>query len=174
MPELPEVENVARALRRNLVGRRLTDLKVRFKGVLSDSPRIVRRELVGKTLQAVQRHGKYLILRFADGGQRGGSLIRDSDLAEAHWMIHLRMTGQIFILPGYRPDKHVHLTLDFEGLPVYYRDIRKFGRFALVEDGVRPAALSHIGPDMLDVAFAEWYERIAVRRAPGSGPALAA
>ena len=38
MPELPEVENVGRALLRNLAGRRLTGLKVGYPGVLDQSP----------------------------------------------------------------------------------------------------------------------------------------
>jgi formamidopyrimidine-DNA glycosylase len=154
MPELPEVENVAIALRTNLLGRRLTGLKVRFAGVLEQSPRRTRAALKGKRLETVRRHGKYLLLDFqGDGG-------------DTHLMIHLRMTGQIFIIPDYQPDKHVHLVLDFEGLPVYYRDIRKFGRFTLVDGNRLPAAITHVGPDMLEVRFPEWYRRIAGRRAP--------
>ncbi len=160
MPELPEVETIARALRQNLQGRRLTGLEVRFAGVLSQPPARTRRALVGKRLAEVHRHGKYLLLTFGgDGGRAAGS-------DPAHLMIHLRMTGQFFLRDDYRPDKHVHLTLDFEGQPVYYRDIRKFGRFTLVDDGHRPSALSHIGPDLLEVRFRDWHERIARRRAP--------
>ncbi len=150
MPELPEVENVGRALRENLRGRRLTGLQVRFAGVLGQSPRVVRRALVGKSLREVHRHGKYLLL----------------DFGAAYLMIHLRMTGQIFILDDYRPDKHVHLIFDFDGLPVHYRDIRKFGRLTLVDEGRHPRAIAHVGPDMLEVRFADWHQRIARRRAP--------
>ena len=158
MPELPEVESVARALRRSLTGRRCTGLRVRFGGVLAQSPRRVRRALLGKRLDGVHRHGKYLILNFA-----GDDAGKDEP---AHLMLHLRMTGQVISLPDYRPDRHVHLLFDFEGLPVYYRDIRKFGRFTLVEDGRRPAAIAHVGPDMLEVRFPEWHARVARRRAP--------
>ena len=155
MPELPEVENVGLALKKNLAGRRLTGLKVDFPGVLGQSVRATRGALVGKVLTDVHRHGKYLIVRFTD-----------DDGSMAFLMIHLRMTGQFFILDGYIPDKHVHLTFDFDGLRVHYRDIRKFGRLELVEDGVAPAALSHVGPDMMKVRFPEWHRRIGARRAP--------
>ncbi len=158
MPELPEVENIAQALRSNLQGRCLTRLQARFPGVLSQSTHQTRRALLGKRLQRVHRHGKYLLLTFRAED--------DTAATVSHLMIHLRMTGQIFILDDYRPDKHVHLILDFEGLPVHYRDIRKFGRFTLVEDGLKPAALDHIGPDMLEVSFPAWHTRIAERRAP--------
>jgi formamidopyrimidine-DNA glycosylase len=182
MPELPEVENVARALRLNLQGRRLTGLKVRFGGVLSQSPRLTRQTLLGKRLDRVYRHGKYLLLTFSageNGAERSPTprqLVGDSLAADssgryhagetAHLMIHLRMTGQIFILEDYRPDKHVHLVFDFEGLPVHYRDIRKFGRFTLVEDDRAPDAIRHIGPDMLEIGFAAWFDRLVERRAP--------
>ena len=162
MPELPEVENVARALKKNLAGRRLTGMKVGFAGVLGQSARVTRSALLGKTVTGVHRHGKYLILWFAD-----------DDGAAAYLMIHLRMTGQLFILDGYLPDKHVHLTFDFEGLPVHYRDIRKFGRLTLVDDGIRPAAIAHVGPDMMKVRFSEWKRRIGGRLGRRGYPARA-
>ena len=163
MPELPEVESVGRALRANLTGRRLTGLKVDFAGVLDQPVATVRRDLLGKQLGGVHRHGKYLILNFDPVPGAGA---RSAKGRPAHLMLHLRMTGQVFILDGYVPDKHVHLTFDFEGLPVHYRDIRKFGRFTLVEDALRPACLDHVGPDMLEVRASDWLGRIAHRTAP--------
>jgi formamidopyrimidine-DNA glycosylase len=155
MPELPEVESVARALRLSLLDRQLTGLRVRFPGVLSQPVARTRRALLGRRLADVHRHGKYLLLTFVDG-----------ERPPSHLMIHLRMTGQIFVLPSYHPDRHVHLVLDFSGLKVFYRDIRKFGRFTLVESALRPAALAHVGPDMLAVRFRSWQSRVAGRRAP--------
>jgi len=69
MPELPEVENVGRALRENLLGQELTGLQVNFAGVLGQSPRKTRAAIVGKTLTTVNRHGKYLILGFGEGDE---------------------------------------------------------------------------------------------------------
>ncbi len=157
MPELPEVETVAVALRRALVGRRLRALRVRWPGVLADGPTRVRRAVTGRTLTRVGRHGKYLLLSFEDP---------DGAAAPAHLMVHLRMTGQFLLEPRQRPDRHVHLVLDFEGRRVHYRDVRKFGRFRLVDDAERPSALSHVGPDMLRIGYREWRERVGGRRAP--------
>jgi formamidopyrimidine-DNA glycosylase len=154
VPELPEVENVGRAMRQSLAGRRLDGLDVSFPGILVQSPRRVRAALVGKTLAEVHRHGKYLILHFRSGSET------------ANLMIHLRMTGQLFILDGFVPDQHVHLTFDFEGRPVHYRDIRKFGRLELVDDPRTPTAIAHVGPDMLDIRLNQWLARIAHRGAP--------
>lgn len=157
MPELPEVESVARALRAAAVGRRLTGLRARWAGCLEPSPRAVRRALLGKSLRRVGRRGKYLLLSFTDDEGDGG---------DAHLMVHLRMTGQLLCGPDLSPDKHVRCSLDFDGLVVHFRDMRKFGRLTLVEDGTAPACIDHVGPDMLAIRFAEWRERIHRRRAP--------
>ena len=171
MPELPEVENVAAALRLNLLGRPVTGLRVRFGGIFAPSARAVRAAILDKTLSEVHRHGKYLILTFAADASADASTDANTDAntidsTETHLMLHLRMTGQVFVLTGYRPDKHVHAIFDFDGLPVHYRDIRKFGRFTLVDDPRRPSAIDHVGPDMLAVRFGSWHQSIAHRRAP--------
>ncbi|MBK7189623.1 MAG: hypothetical protein IPH86_13290 [bacterium] len=81
-------------------------------------------------------------------------------------MIHLRMTGQFLAQPDYEPDRHVHVTFDFDGHAVHFRDVRKFGRLTLVEDGTAPAALAHVGPDMMTVKTADWLARVRGRGAP--------
>ncbi len=188
MPELPEVENVALALRECLVGRRLGGMDVRFPGILEPGAKAIEEAVVGSVLVGVRRQGKYLLLVFGEGGGGGGRCGEQGrEYADAtgrgtadHSVtiergcrravrLHLRMTGQIFVDPDYRPDKHTHLVLDFDGLPVYYRDIRRFGRLTLVEadaDGTFAVAPAHVGPDMLEIGFAAWRERLAGRRAP--------
>jgi len=56
MPELPEVENVGRALRHHLMGRRLTGLDISFAGILGQSVARTRRALVGKNLAMDEEH----------------------------------------------------------------------------------------------------------------------
>ena len=61
MPELPEVETVARGLRTSLPGRRI--MEVRFgKTDFMDDPAAIERELPGRTIETVERRGKYLIM----------------------------------------------------------------------------------------------------------------
>ena len=155
MPELPEVESVGRALSAALTGRRLTGLEIRWGGVFEPSPKAVRAALLQRRLTGLHRHGKYLIARFEDDAGTASFL-----------MIHLRMTGQFLAQPDYEPDRHVHVTFDFEGHAVHFRDVRKFGRLTLVEHGTSPAALAHVGPDMMTVKTADWLARVRGRGAP--------
>lgn len=157
MPELPEVEAVARALRATLVDQRLEAIQVRFAAALAPSPRAVRQAVVGKRLRAVYRHGKYLFLSFGPDG---------ADSTDAQLLLHLRMTGQIFADPGYRPDKQLRLRFDFERGPVFYRDQRKFGGFRLLDGVPGREAIGHVGPDWLALRFAQWAPRLNGRRAP--------
>jgi formamidopyrimidine-DNA glycosylase len=176
MPELPEVETVATALRACLLGRRLDGIRVRFAGSLKPSPRAARKALLGKRLTAVRRHGKYIFLDFAGVSRdtpaarraraTGAEAIAEAPAADSQLMLHLRMTGQVFVRPDYKPDKHLRLIFDFEGQPVFYRDMRKFGGFVLLPGAPGVAAIPHVGPDMLEVSFAEWRKRMGDRRAP--------
>ncbi len=166
MPELPEVEAVARALRQNLQGRVCTGLQVRFPGVVEPSAAALRRAMLGRMLSGVHRHGKYLVLTFirpTPAGVAAAVADRPDDLS--YVMLHLRMTGQV-VLEARAPGPHVHLEFDFEGLPVRYRDVRKFGRWTVVDDPRRPTCLAHVGPDMLDIRFPPWHDAVARRRAP--------
>ncbi|MBK7704116.1 MAG: hypothetical protein IPI34_15150 [bacterium] len=95
----------------------------------------MRLAVLGRTLDCVHCRGQVLVLTFGQG-----------DPAPAHLMLHLRMTGQVLFEPADRPDRHVHLVLDFEGREVRYRDVRKFGRWTLVDDAENPSALDHVGP----------------------------
>ncbi len=165
MPELPEVESVARALRQNLLGRVCTGLRVRFPGVVEPSAAALRRAMVGRALLGVHRHGKYLVLTFVRPAPGPPQTVADRPDDLTHVMLHLRMTGQV-VLEARAPDPHVHLEFDFEGLPVRYRDVRKFGRWTVVDDAVHPTCLAHVGPDMLDIRFEAWHDAVAGRRAP--------
>jgi formamidopyrimidine-DNA glycosylase len=139
MPELPEVETIARGLRTILPGKRITGLSCYCDAVLAQDVELVRRRVIGKRFTGVRRHGKYLFL-----------------LLEARLMlaVHLRMTGQLFMAPReLGGDKHVHLEFLLGGgvRKLVYRDIRKFGGFTLLESAAIEDFLTakHLGPDAL-------------------------
>jgi formamidopyrimidine-DNA glycosylase len=156
MPELPEVESVRMQLEPALVGRR-------FERVSIDDPRLVRpyepaevaAELEGEAVAAVQRRGKYLVVRFESGRVL---------------LIHLRMTGSLLRAPsGSLPDdphRRAVVNLD-DGSDVAYRDVRRFGTWLLLEPGeAEPYLAARVGDEPLDALFtaARLGERLAGRR----------
>src|SRR6478735_6384461 len=143
MPELPEVESVRRQLEPALVGRR-------FERVSIDHPRLVRpyepaevaAELEGEHVAAVERRGKYLIVRFESGRVL---------------LIHLRMTGNVLHARGgsFDTDPHRRAVVNLDdGSAVAYRDVRRFGTWLLLEPGELDAYLApRLGAEPLGRAF---------------------
>ena len=156
MPELPEVESVRRQLEPALVGRS-------FERVSIDDPRLVRpyepaevaAELEGEHVAAVERRGKYLVVRFESGRVL---------------LIHLRMTGSLLRAPNRSlpddPHRRAVVRLD-DGSDVAYRDVRRFGTWLLLEPGeAEPYLAARVGDEPLDTLFtaARLGERLAGRR----------
>jgi formamidopyrimidine-DNA glycosylase len=149
MPELPEVETVARGLRSALPGWRIREVRCYFAGLLNTDVRCFQDSLRGKTIAEVRRHGKYLFILFeGEGGMA----------------FHLRMTGQALLVPATQPaDRHTHLEILFyrSRQKLAYRDMRKFGRFELLPSGLEAFVREKgLGPDALSVPAEELYVRL--------------
>ena len=159
MPELPEVETVARDLRGLIVGATIT-------GAVGDWPRTIASHptveafadaVAGRRVEAVGRRAKLVVVELSGGPAPGRG--------PAALTIHLKMTGQLFVVPaGAAADPHVHLRLALDdGRELRFRDIRKFGRVGCwpidpatgaVLDGAAGAELfAGFGPEPLDDAF---------------------
>ncbi|MCY3001910.1 MAG: DNA-formamidopyrimidine glycosylase [Planctomycetota bacterium] len=139
MPELPEVETVARLIRPHVSGRRVEAVEVAWKRTLGGiTPQAFERGLVGRRILGVERRAKYLVMPLDSG---------------AAIVCHLRMTGRLHAEPrGWDAGKFwkVRLALD-SGRDLVFIDVRKFGRFELVRD---PAArLAELGPEPLSPEF---------------------
>ncbi len=151
MPELPEVETIARSLR-DLVGRQVVAVEVRWaRTVAEPDVSTFAAGLTGRRIAAVGRRAKWLLLTLDDG---------------AVLLIHLRMSGQLALEPGGRPvDPHTRVLLELDdGRRLSFVDSRKFGRMLLNAD---PAAqLDELGPEPLGDGFTvEWLaEALAQRR----------
>jgi formamidopyrimidine-DNA glycosylase len=152
VPELPEVETIRAQLAPRLEGRVLTRVEIL-------DPRLTRphdlfevmEELEGDRVVAVERRGKYLLLRLESG---------------LGLLVHLRMTGGF----GFEPATHERAVLELDdGTRVAYRDVRRFGTW-LVLDGAELAPYLSLknGPEPLGPRFtARWLaDRLARRRAP--------
>jgi formamidopyrimidine-DNA glycosylase len=158
VPELPEVETVRRRLAPALVGRRFARVEIADARLTRpEDPVEVAAELTGERVAAVERRGKYLIVRFESGRVL---------------LIHLRMTGNVLHVPGGvdgdDPHRRAVVNLD-DGSDVVYRDVRRFGTWLLVEPGELDAYLAtKVGGEPLERTFTARVlaARLENRRAP--------
>ena len=159
MPELPEVETIARELRVRLIGRTITGAEIRWaRSIATPSPAEFEQRVIGRTVQAIGRRGKFLLLHLSGG---------------ATLLVHLRMSGQLLLAPRLSPsEKHVRvvLTLD-DGSTLRFQDQRKFGRMWLVRDP--QVVLGGLGPEPLAKDFTlDVFVRLIERRSGMLKPLL--
>jgi formamidopyrimidine-DNA glycosylase len=140
MPELPEVETVVRDLRPRITGATIVDATTLWARTLRGiAPEQFADGVAGRRIEGVGRRAKQIVVELSGG---------------AFLTIHLKMTGQLFVVPqGGREDPYVRLVLFLEdGREIRFRDIRKFGKVGLyVADDADPFA--KIGPEPLSDAF---------------------
>jgi formamidopyrimidine-DNA glycosylase len=155
VPELPEVETVARGLREVLPGRRVLSVRL-GKTDFIDDPAALEQDLPGGTFARIRRLGKYLLLDLEP---------RKTPAEESSLLIHLGMTGKISVCPPETPVElhtHVFLALD-DGRELRYNDVRRFGRMALLAHGAHERVLGGLGLEPLEITAAEFRSRIQGR-----------
>jgi formamidopyrimidine-DNA glycosylase len=158
MPELPEVETIRVHLAPFLEGRRFHRVQILDHRLTRPyDPREVAAELAGEKVSALQRRGKYLVVRF------------ETDRA---LLIHLRMTGSLTYVPagGLEDDPYRRAVVSLDnGADVTYRDVRRFGTWLLLELGeLEPHLAVKNGPEPLERGFTSRFlrERLSNRTAP--------
>ena len=124
MPELPEVETVARDLQRWVAGAQIADVQVHWDRTirLPQPPERFAAELRGAVISRVGRRAKSVLLQLADGRVM---------------TVALRMTGALVVVaPGVPDDRYARVVFRLaDGRELRYRDVRKFGRIGLFEGG---------------------------------------
>ena len=145
MPELPEVETIARALAPRLEGRSIVSAEFRCLRVLRGDPDETAAGLAGRKVRGVERHGKFIEIKL-DGGRS--------------FVVHLGMTGKL--LMNGAPGKHTHAILTLDRGILLYDDSRQFGRLELSRG--LPARVAKLGPEPLEVSLAEFAERLRKHR----------
>jgi formamidopyrimidine-DNA glycosylase len=165
MPELPEVETVARGLRRTIVGRRIMSVRL-GKTDFIDDPVALEQHLPGRQIEAVERYGKFMLLRLSSvvGDSSRGA---NGDAEPAALLVHLGMTGQIAPNPASQPsEKHTHafFLLD-DNRELRYTDPRRFGRLAYLAAEALAEELQAFGADPLEISVAEFVQQARTRRA---------
>lgn len=154
MPELPEVETTRRGLLPHLEGRRIAAIRVRDRRLRWPVPRDLGKRAVGRTIRAIARRGKYLLID-----------------CESGWLIvHLGMSGSLRVLAEDTPagkHDHVDLVLD-SGMMARLTDPRRFGAVLWQPADAKPhPLLAHLGPEPLEPGFdaAALHQRLHGRRA---------
>ncbi|MBI2759104.1 MAG: DNA-formamidopyrimidine glycosylase [Chloroflexi bacterium] len=138
MPELPEVETIARKLTPHLVGKAVLEADVRWARTLAmPSAKKFKEQIKGQVIQSVSRRAKFLNIK----------------LTAYNLLIHLRMSGDLFVKEGkIKPEKHDRLILSLSGNKyLVFNDTRKFGRVWLTNDAAK--VLGNLGPEPLSKDF---------------------
>jgi formamidopyrimidine-DNA glycosylase len=155
MPELPEVETIVRQLRgQGVEGRKILSVKVNWaKTVAPFPPPFFSRQIRGAVIHEISRYGKWMMFALDTGKTL---------------MVHLRMSGAFSLNPG--PYDRMVLNLS-DGLRLYYRDTRKFGRWRVVDDP--DEILGRLGPDALSPRFnSRYFRSVCARRHRAIKPLL--
>lgn len=176
MPELPEVEVTRRKLAPVLIGRTIDRVVTTAPSYFFlTPPDLLARKLKGATVEALGRHGKYLVAEL-----RGGDRL----------LLHLGMTGQLFaegsasvqllrhtatgtLSPraqrqDFAPDEHTHLWFQLRGPggDVFFRDARKFGKVQWLPRGGKCERLEKLGVDALSADGAALFAATRRRKGP--------
>ncbi|MBM3269540.1 MAG: bifunctional DNA-formamidopyrimidine glycosylase/DNA-(apurinic or apyrimidinic site) lyase [Candidatus Sericytochromatia bacterium] len=149
MPELPEVETIRRDIAPLIVARRIESADA------AGGPRYGRvAEAVGRTVRALARRGKYLLF----------------DLEDRELVIHLGMSGRLFVASSAPASPHLRAEFGLEGGDsLCFVDMRKFGTLCIVRPGQYAAipTLARMGPEPLSDAFEQTaFVRAVARQGP--------
>jgi formamidopyrimidine-DNA glycosylase len=135
MPELPEVETVARGLAARVTGDVIESVWLGSKPEPLKSPaREIASTLEGKEIAGVRRVGKHVVVDLAP--------LRKKKDKPAQWIVHLGMTGSLLVCP---PDaekaKHTHAIVSLKsGREIRFVDPRRFGRLSVTHDFQAPGS----------------------------------
>ena len=142
MPELPEVENTRRNLiRAGLTGSTISSANITWANtVKKPSASKLADSIKGRTIQSIERRGKFLILPLSGNGP-------------ANFIVHLGMTGRLIVQPKSQmsdPMMRHFFSLD-DGRELRFLDSRKFGKLWLVDS--TSEALPSMSPEPFDDDF---------------------
>ncbi len=152
MPELPEVETSRRGIEPWIAGRTISGVVIRERRLRWPVPRGIESKLKGRSIDAVGRRAKYLLITTDDGTA----------------IMHLGMTGRVFIVDqGTAAGVHDHIDIELDsGKALRFRDPRRFGSFFWSKDPLAHPLLAGLGPEPLGAEFdgAHLYEKSRGRK----------
>jgi formamidopyrimidine-DNA glycosylase len=143
MPELPEVGTIRRQLcAAGVEGRVIEKVHIAWPRTVEPlTPSAFCKQVQGRKLKTIDRHGKWLIFKLS---------------GKENLLVHLRMTGGFYLTQGaLKKGPHDRAILQLcGGLNLHFRDPRKFGRWRLA------ASIEGLGPDALSVTKKEFFQSL--------------
>lgn len=156
MPEMPEVETIRRILEPQIAGKKIETVEVLNSQIIAyPNMETFAAMLTGQTITIMSRKGKFLTIHFESGDKLA---------------LHLRMTGQLLVMPKDEPvEKHTHLLIYLEsGNQLRYIDVRRFGRFWYIKKDETDAITGQdkLGLEPLDEKLTAGYlkEKLAEKK----------
>jgi formamidopyrimidine-DNA glycosylase len=129
MPELPEVETIARGVNARVRGDRIIEVWFgSYREPFKNSASQQAKGLVERRIESVHRTGKHIVVELGTQGER--SRVAAGNEVAAQWIVHLGMTGRLLVTtPDAVVAKHTHARLTLEsGRELRFVDPRRFGR----------------------------------------------
>jgi formamidopyrimidine-DNA glycosylase len=154
MPELPEVETVARGLKAQLCGRTLGNVHLMRSDTVHGEPGPLCAMIRGRTVRRVHRRGKRVVIELTGG---------------CELIIHLGMSGQLTVVPAGAPvgtHTHLRIVIPAADRELRYRDPRRFGGVWLLAGGPTHIGrrLSSLGREPLELTLPEFRSLLRRRR----------
>lgn len=139
MPELPEVETIARGLAKRVTGDVIESVWLGSKPEpLKSSASEIAAALESRRISGVRRSGKHIVFDLEPHNRHAASACQ----VQAQWIVHLGMTGSLVVCSAdSEPEKHTHAILRLaSGRELRFVDPRRFGRLSVVETFQAPGA----------------------------------
>lgn len=152
MPELPEVESFKQYLEDTSLRKEISGAVLHHDHMLQHTSKAALiKALKGNKLAGAIRHGKFLFVRLAKGG---------------NLLVHFGLTGDFhFVEKSEKEPRFTSLLIKFKnGSALAYTDPRQMGMLGLVEDVDAFIEKRGYGPDALTVSKDEFLERFEGRR----------
>jgi formamidopyrimidine-DNA glycosylase len=170
MPELPEVETIARGLDKRVSGDRIDSVWIGSKPEPLKSPAAeIARTLEGTRIERVHRVGKHIVFDLAGGKRAAGKRAASSENDKRQWIVHLGMTGRLLVATSDSEQAaHTHLVARLaSGRELRFVDPRRFGRLE-----VRHSQFAGPGTEPLDIGLADFIQLFHGRTSPVKGALL--
>lgn len=148
MPELPEVQTVAKTLKNMILNDQITDVEILWDNIIDKiSIEDFKERIKNQTIHDIKTHGKIIMF-----------VLDDYIL-----FTHLRMEGKYYVDDVYTKDKHSHVIFKLKSNRyLRYHDVRKFGKISLIEkeEYLNHPFLLKVGPEPFDISVEQLHNKL--------------